>query len=247
MSPRGSLPPLPGHDKSASRAPDLYSQRIASATRRLCDWPRAFRTAAVVGSWSAPWAGSSGCLIFPRVSRICPHSKGGVMAHNRTSLSLAAAATILLTLSACSDSPIAPAPVYLMGRTTSGPGGPATVAPPIAPPSHSHTVASAPPGPMMQLQSPSQHQSTQPAIRERGTTVVQKNDRYQVATKAAAHRRTYHAAHASSVAASSSSPEQIPLDEPITAPALSTGPASKAPSSQQPKTSWVSPPPVKDP
>ena len=194
----------------------------------------------------ANWRGAA-AVVFSRAWRGYVRSQRDVMANNRTALSLAFAATILLTLSACSDSPIAPAPVYLMGRTTGGPGGLAA-ATPISPPSHLPIAAAAPSPAIIQLQSPSHHQDSQPAIRESRTTFVQKNHRHQVAMKLAARRRAYDAAHAPSVPANSSSPQQIPLDEPIMAPAPSAAaPASKAPSSQQPKTSWVSPAPDKDP
>ena len=157
---------------------------------------------------------------------------GGVMERSRMALALAVAAAISLAVSACSEGPITPAPVYLMGRTT---GGPARL--PVA----------APTPPMMQPRSPSQHQASRPVIAEK-RTVVAKTHRHRVASQPPAHRRIYHAAHASGVSAAPAPPEQIPLDEPVTAPApFAAAPSSMGASSQQPTTSWVSPPPAETP
>ena len=169
------------------------------------------------------------------------------MEHGRRLVSLAVAATILLTTNACSDGPTTPAPVYLMGRTTGAPGGSAAAAPPTARPSHSQIVAAAPPPPMTQPRSPSQHHASRRLIGEQSMALAQKNHGHKVATQTTARRLTYHAAHESSVAAASPSPEQIPLDEPVAPASAARAPASMGPSSRQPTTSWISPPPREHP
>ena len=142
----------------------------------------------------------------------------GAMEHSRMVLSLAVVATAL-PATACSDGPTAPAPVYLMGQTSGRPGGRAVVGTPLPPPRHSQIVEAVRFPPMMEPRSPSQHQSSGRATGEKRMTFAQKNHGHQVAAQPAARRRTYHAVHASSVAAASSSPEQIPLDAPVMAPA----------------------------
>jgi hypothetical protein len=147
------------------------------------------------------------------------------MAETKAAMSLGIATVMLLFSSACSEGPVAPAPVYLMGRTTAGPAQPIiTASQPVITPAHPQVIARAPAA-MMQPRSPAQHHATPPAV-------VEKTHSNRLASRPA-HRRTHHAAHVSRVAATESRPNQIPLDEPA------------SPSSQEPTTkTWVSPPPA---
>ena len=152
------------------------------------------------------------------------------MGETKAAMSLGIAAAMLLMMGACSDDPVAPAPVLLMGRTT------AAAQQPAISPAHPQVMATAPAS-MMQPGSPTQHHASPPAVAEK------KNHGKRVVSHPA-HHRTYHAAHASRIAATAKRPEQIPLDEPVMAPAYSASPGSTPPISRQPATSWVSPPPA---
>ena len=98
--------------------PRAFIRRLGHQCRGRC----ASRTARIPSLLLCSLGGEQRPSYFPAQTRLRPHCKWGVMEH-KTALSLAVAAAILMGTSACSDGPVAPAPVYLMGQTTRGPGG----------------------------------------------------------------------------------------------------------------------------